>query len=1005
MFHSKTEDKIYQLGKALLLEPSQKKSTLSLFNKDWWYGQMIDWAMGHPQWKSNMFRFVDVFPYLKTGEDIIKHLKEYFEENGQLPPIFNFGLGMGKIVPELMHSTVKKNMLAMSKLFITGENIDASFKHIKAQYKKNIKSTIAILGEATLSEKEAQFFFESYKELITKLHEKNSQWNSQNFDKKIEPPKTSVSIKISSLYSQIKVEAWDETISCLKEKIRPLLLLAKEKNVLIYIDMEHFEYKDLTLKLFKDLLMEESLISYPFLGIVIQTYLKNSLKDLESLKKWAEKRKTPVFVRLVKGAYWDTEVINANQNSWPSPVLSEKILTDANCENCISFLLKNNKFLKLALGSHNARTIATAITLAEEMNLPKESLEFQMLYGMVDSLKQELTHRGFRVREYITIGDPIPSMAYLVRRLLENSANDSFLKKTLLQEDSLQNLLKSPHEKPQKNSSLNLLDKKIDPSVNPQINNSVSNQKYLFRNTPPLNFSIEENRSQFKSALDELVKQLPITASPMTSGSNTPQGKTVSCFNPGNTQEPLGTVHYASKKLVNTAVAKALQGSASWGHLKNREERIKLIKKVGTVLLENRFKLSSLIVKEVGKTWAESDAEVCEAIDFCFYYAEQYEKLQPQLVSNVLGEQSIYYFKPRGPTAVIAPWNFPLAILAGMSVAALVTGNPILIKPAEQSSLIAQEFIKILLTVGIPKNIVHFLPGLGEEIGKMLVQHKDITTIAFTGSKDVGLEIIETSGRIQKGQVETKRSVIEMGGKNGIIIDSDADLDHAIKGIIDSAFKFQGQKCSACSRVIVVDSIYKALVARLLPAIQSLKIKNPVSPEAFAGPLIDVHSINKVKQFIQRAKDRGVPCLLENKNIQEDFEKGYFISPIVFSPVDPQDELAQEEIFGPVLSLITVKTFDEALQVMNSTSFALTGGVYSRSPQNIKRAQTELNLGNIYVNRNITGALVGRHPFGGFKMSGVGSKAGGPDYIKQFMNSFTTTENMVRCGFSPDILN
>ncbi|MCB0357149.1 MAG: aldehyde dehydrogenase family protein, partial [Bdellovibrionales bacterium] len=408
--------------------------------------------------------------------------------------------------------------------------------------------------------------------------------------------------------------------------------------------------------------------------------------------------------------------------------------------------------------------------------------------------------------------------------------------------------------------------------------------------------------------------------------------------------------------------------------------------------------LCAVEVYEVGKTWHEADGDICEAIDFCRYYAREMKKLQAgQRVGHSKGEISNYHYVPRGPTLVIAPWNFPLAILTGMVTGALVTGNTVIMKPAEQSSITAAQLMRLIQISGFPEGVVTFLPGFGEEVGEHLVGHKDIHTIAFTGSKDVGLHIVNQSSQLQNAQLYSKRCIIEMGGKNAILIDSDADLDEAVIGVLYSAFGFQGQKCSACSRVVVLDENYERFIDRFLEAVKSIKILPADNPQAFLGPVIDKEAYNKINAIIERGKDYA--HLLYQGDAPED---GYFIGPTVFTEVPTDSELAQVEIFGPVLSIIKAKNFTEAIDIVNGTSFGLTGGIYSRSPANIEKAKREIEVGNFYINRGITGALVNRHPFGGFKLSGLGSKTGGPDYLKQFMDPRVVTENTMRRGFAPE---
>ncbi|MFU8807194.1 MAG: L-glutamate gamma-semialdehyde dehydrogenase, partial [Bradymonadaceae bacterium] len=412
---------------------------------------------------------------------------------------------------------------------------------------------------------------------------------------------------------------------------------------------------------------------------------------------------------------------------------------------------------------------------------------------------------------------------------------------------------------------------------------------------------------------------------------------------------------------------------------------------------KRRDELAAWMVWEVGKTWREADGDVCEAIDFCEYYGREMIRLaSPQRLGHIPGELNVLMYKPRGVTAVIAPWNFPLAILTGMVMAAAVTGNTVIMKPAEQSPVIAARLMECITAAGFPPGVINFLPGYGHEVGKFLTHSPEVAIIAFTGSMEVGLEILRVAGQTQPGQMEVKKVICEMGGKNALIVDADADLDEAVQGVVQSAFGFQGQKCSACSRVIVHESCYEEFRQRIVEATASLVIGPPHDPATYIGPVVDAEAQKKIQSYVDIGREEGK--LLIQRDVPA---TGYYVGPAIFDEINPEARLAQEEIFGPVLAILKAADFDEALEMANATRFALTGGIYSRSPLNIDKARQGFNVGNLYINRGITGALVYRNPFGGFKMSGVGTKAGGPDYLLQFMEPRSVTENTMRRGFAP----
>jgi RHH-type proline utilization regulon transcriptional repressor/proline dehydrogenase/delta 1-pyrroline-5-carboxylate dehydrogenase len=417
------------------------------------------------------------------------------------------------------------------------------------------------------------------------------------------------------------------------------------------------------------------------------------------------------------------------------------------------------------------------------------------------------------------------------------------------------------------------------------------------------------------------------------------------------------------------------------------------------VLRRRRFDLAALEVFEGGKGWREADADVAEAIDFLEYYGRHMRRLMnPLRLGHEPGELNHLVYRPRGVTAVLSPWNFPLAIPTGMVAAALVTGNAVVFKPSERAPVTGYALVEAFREAGLPDGVLQFLPGL-PDVGRRLVAHPDVPIIAFTGSKAVGLQIIAEAAHVWPDQREVKKVIAEMGGKNAIIVDDTADLDEAVAGVTASFLGYQGQKCSACSRVIVLDSIHDVFVERIMEAARSVRMGPPEEPGTGLGPLIDERAVQKVLEYLDIARREGTPVLLP------DFDKRpgpNFVGPAIVTGIRPEHRLAREEIFGPVLAVLRARDFDEALAMANASDYALTGSLYSRSPRHIARARDEFLVGNLYINRGITGALVGRQPFGGGRLSGIGAKAGGPDYLLQFVTASVISENTLRRGFSPD---
>ncbi len=978
-----TQTKIIAKGEEIL-KKMESRAKVSLFSKDFWYGSIMDWSMKNEKFKTNMFRFVDVLPSLNSGDDVATHLKEYFSEGGktELPAIFNVGLGLGSLAPGLMAGAIKKNVMAMAKMFITGEDANEALTVLKKARKNNLTFTVDILGEATLSEKEALDYQRRYLELIEWLARDAKTWDEiPQLDRDADGaiPKVNVSVKMTALYSQISDKAWEQSKEKVKDRLRPVFRKGMELGAFINLDMEHYAVKHMTVEVFQELINEPEFRAYKFFGCVIQAYLRDSYEDICTMIEFAKKRETIFTIRLVKGAYWDSETIEANQRGWSIPVYTNKAESDANYERCASLLLENYRYIRVALASHNVRTLAAALIKADQLGLPKNAYEIQMLYGMAEPIKKTLSDMGYRVREYAPVGELIPGMAYLVRRLLENTSNESWLRGKFAESKTPAELLKDP--------ATNLMVTNAEP---------VKSKKHFY-NEPYLDFAMKDVREKTQTAVANLKKQLPKTVMPMIGNENAKSNTLYQRANPSNSSEIVANVQMASTEQAEQALQSAQTAFASWKKV-SPVERAGYLNRVADLMVKKKYELMATQILEVGKPWAEADADVAEAIDFCRYYANHMIQLaHPLRVGHAPAEISHYIYKPRGVVTVISPWNFPLAILAGQVAAAMVTGNTVIMKPAEQSSLVALGLMELLIEAKVPKNVVQFLPGYGENVGDFLVKHKLTTTIAFTGSKAVGLLIAKNAAVVQPGQQHVKRCIIEMGGKNAIIIDSDADLDEAVDGVLYSAFGFSGQKCSAASRVIVLAGVYDKFTERLKEAAMSIEVLSAENPKSYFGPVVDEEAQQRLLSVIAEYSTKHQVVFHGTAPTN-----GYYVPATIFGDVKFNDYVAQNEFFGPVIAIIKAKDLDQAIEFANSTEYALTGGIFSRSPANIEKVKNELEVGNMYINRGITGAMVDRHPFGGFKMSGIGSKTGGPDYLKQFVEPIVITENTMRRGFAPE---
>ncbi len=943
----------------------------SIFSKAGFYQRMMEFSMRDEHFKVQMFRFVDVLASLRRGSDIVQHLDEYFADmrNGYTP-LIRTGVSLARIAPFISGKLLRWNVSGMARQFIAGRNPDDVMKTLRKKRRQKIGFTVDLLGEAVVSEEEANEYATRCQELLEHLARETRRWtdplgkNAELF------PVVNVSVKISALYSQMNPADPADAIAHLAPKLRPILRRAKELGAFINFDMESYAHKNATLELFRTLFTEPEFRDWPHAGIVIQAYLRDAEEDLVDLIAWGRARGTRFTVRLVKGAYWDYEKIKSTQNGWVIPVWLQKPESDANFERLTRILLENEAIVTSAFGSHNVRSIAHAQALAEELGIDRSRFEFQLLYGMAGPIKRALVEMGYRVREYSPVGELLPGMSYLVRRLLENTSNEGFLRAKFSEHVSGAQLLRDPRALPAD----------------------------TYRNASLTNFVYPESQGRMRVALRDVRARFGQKYPLVIDGKEIWTDKLLPSLNPSAPDQIIGFIAEAGIPEAESAVKAARRAFESWSRAPF-EQRCQLLERVAAILDRRRFELSAVEVFEVGKAWAEADGDIREAMDFCLFYAQQMRlRGNPRLTQHVLGEESYQHYWPRGVALVIAPWNFPVAILCGMVTAALVTGNTVIMKPAEPSAILGALLMEIFEEAGVPPGVLNCLHGRGSVIGAYLVDHPDVEMIAFTGSREVGLRIWESAGKTRPGQRELKRVVCEMGGKNAVIVDSDADLDETIVDTIYSAFGYQGQKCSACSRLIVLEENYDRVMERLLAAAASLRVGNPEEPGITVGPVIDETAYRRIQEIIESGKSEATLAFQATKIP----EKGYFIPPTIFTGVKPEMTLSQCEIFGPVLSVLKARDLDDAIRIANDTDYALTAGFFSRSPANIERVKAELVAGNVYVNRSCTGAVVGRHPFGGFKMSGGGTKAGGSDYLLNFLVPRVVTENIMRHGFAPE---
>jgi RHH-type proline utilization regulon transcriptional repressor/proline dehydrogenase/delta 1-pyrroline-5-carboxylate dehydrogenase len=952
------------------------------------------WAMTMPAFQTELFRFVDAFPAMAGDADVERHVREYFS-GPEIPRTARAAVSLATRLPGGAHITAtaaRRNIAKMAGQFIIGEDPAGVVDALGDLWRGGTAAMIDLLGEHTHSHAEADRYAAAMGQLVQALLDAAAGWPPNELlesDDRGPVPRVAVAIKPTALAPDYTPLTMDAGIETARRRLTPILAMAAGRGAQVWFDMERYPMKHLTHRLFRELVEDPSLTGL-HAGIVVQAYLRDSFEDLRSVVEWSAARVAgglpPVSVRLVKGAYWDTESIVANAASWQVPVYSEKSQSDLNFERCVRYMHAHHNDIRAAFGSHNLRSLAYAITSARRAGVPDNGFEIQLIHGMAEPVHEAVRRMGLRLRVYAPMGELVPGMAYLVRRLLENTSSASFVRLRFAEGQSLDSLVAPPKASALPAPASVAVVHETDP-VAPS----------PYRPTPPAEWWREEQRQAMARAIAGAEAGLGAEVPGVIGSQEVRTERTIVSVDPADPSRVVAVSASCSPAEADRAVAAGTEAFEAWSRTP-AVERAAVLFRAAEWMRRRRFEIAALQVFEAGKGWADADGDVTEAIDFCEYYGREMLRLDAGgAVQSPPGEENRLTYRGRGVGLVIAPWNFPLAIPTGMVCAALVTGNCVVFKPAEQTPAIAAKLVEALRAGGLPDGVLSFLPGVGEEVGAYLVSHPGIAFVAFTGSKAVGLAINEAAAKTVPGQREVRRVVAEMGGKNALVIDSDADLDEAVPAALVSAFGFQGQRCSAASRLVVLDSVHDAFVERLVEATRALTMGHPREMGTELGPVIEEDAVKRIRGWQERAETFG-RVVLQRDDLPE---RGYFVGPTIVDDVDPASPLAQEEIFGPVVAVLRAKTFEDAIRVANGIDYALTAGVISRSPSHIRLASEELRGGNIYVNRTIIGAVVGRQPFGGHAMSGLGSKAGGPDYLMQFVNPRVVTENTLRQGFAP----
>lgn len=892
---------------------------------------------------------------------------------------------LSRLVNRLGEPVIRQAMMAamkiMGKQFVLGRNMKEALKNSEDKRKLGYTHSYDMLGEAALTRKDAEKYYTDYANAITEL-------GAQSYNEN-ESPRPTISIKLSALHPRYEVANEDRVLTELYDTVIRLIKLARGLNIGISIDAEEVDRLELSLKLFQKLFNSEATKGWGLLGIVVQAYSKRALPVLVWLTRLAKEQGDEIPVRLVKGAYWDSELKWAQQAGEAAyPLYTRKAGTDVSYLACARYLLSDatRGAIYPQFASHNAQTVAAISDMAGDRNH-----EFQRLHGMGQELYDTiLAEAGAKaVRIYAPIGAHKDLLPYLVRRLLENGANTSFVHKLVDPKTPIESLVVHP---------LTTLT-----GYKTLANNRIVLPADIFgsdrKNSKGLNMNIISESEPFFAALEQF-KNTQWQAGPLVNG-KTLTGEHKTIVSPYDTTQTVGQVAFADQAAIEAAVASAEAAFTSWARTPV-ETRASALQKLADLLEENREELIALCTREAGKSIQDGIDEVREAVDFCRYYAVQAKKMmaKPELLPGPTGELNELFIQGRGVFVCISPWNFPLAIFLGQVSAALAAGNTVIAKPAEQTSIIGYRAVQLAHQAGIPVEVLQFLPGTGATVGSAITADERIGGVCFTGSTGTAKLINRTLANRDGAIIPL---IAETGGQNAMVVDSTSQPEQVVNDVVSSSFTSAGQRCSALRVLFLQEDIADRVIEVLQGAMDELVIGNPSSIKTDVGPVIDATAKANLDAHIDHIKQVGK--LIKQMPLPAGTENGHFVSPTAVE-ID-SIKVLEKEHFGPILHIIRYKAAElsQVINEINSTGFGLTLGIHSRNEGHALEVADKVNVGNVYINRNQIGAVVGVQPFGGQGLSGTGPKAGGPHYLTRFVTEKTRTNNITAIGGNATLLS
>lgn len=876
-----------------------------------------------------------------------------------------------KIFSRAISKTAKTTIKKIGNIFVMGSDIKSASTNFSKFKSKGFNVSFDLLGESARTFAQSESYFHDYINAIPIIGGLASE--SRNFH---DIP--NLSVKITALFPNVELVKSEEIEQELIPKLKSLILLCKQHNISLTFDAEEARRLDIYLHIITKLYENKELQVSGLIGVVIQAYQKQANKSLEHIISLAKKYKIKIPIRLVKGAYWDYEIKRSQEQGLEEyPVYTSKNQTDISYLACAKKILDNHKHMIIQFATHNAITIASILNLSGN-----KEFEFQKLHGMGDCLHEQLLKMGYKSRVYAPVGEHKDLLAYLMRRLLENGAGNSFVKQAQLHE--AQFLIHNPFE-------VDMSNNEIDNDPRSIYANRKSAKGFELGYKKDLDF-LNEKLAPFFGKTYEVFS--------IIGGNKIKTNQIKENYLPANNEIILSKQHIIDAEEIKIAIINAKKAFNSWKKT-NLKERADLLKNLAQNLEEKEAEFISCLIEEGGKTINDAIAELREAIDFCRYYALQANEIMnnPKTLPSVTGEENSLSYHPKGTFLCISPWNFPLAIFLGQIVAALVTGNCVIAKPAEQTPVIAYKIINLMHEIGFPKSVIQLILAKGSTVGTNCVSNPEIDGIVFTGST-------YTAKIIQKTLADRPGAIIpliaETGGLNVMVVDSSCLLEQAADDIILSAFGSAGQRCSALRILCVQEEIYEPLLELIKGSVNKLKISNPTDFSVDIGPIIDGKSKQELLEYVSEKQNK---VIFEHENTAKiEAQNGNFVTPKILE-VKSLGEV-EREVFGPILHVVKYKAndFEILFDKINSSQYGLTFGLHTRIDSRIENLNEKIDAGNIYVNRTMIGAVVGSQPFGGEKESGTGFKAGGPNYLLRFLNERVVTINKTAIGGNIELL-